>query len=241
MSFDSTRALKLLIAGALAILAMAMPGPAFAAGADPSISILRESPGRVEARVAGGGAVVLDAKSQDLSFHTAGSGQPLDLHVVSLYEPESGLFWWTYRWLGRRQPEDRIDHFRRRQFILVTEREILAVETAKPPPSLRILRSTSRVDSRQQGEARMRGELVRHFDAVRGAEHPWLMSIELWDRLEADFYYQPGHTRPSLELEVTAVEPIDAGWSIELAGRSDRRARLVLDHQLGLLSAEESK
>lgn len=230
-----TSCMSLLRYSAVGLLLAWSPGPA-SATSEPAISLAGEHVGRIEARSADG-TTVLDAKSQVMGLH-ADPGQSVDLRVTSLYEPESGLFWWTVRGLAAHEPEDPIEDFRRRQSLWIDEHGILAIEKSAPPPSLCFVHSEATVTSRGEGELLMRRDLVRRFGTIQQGRHPWLIQVSLWNRLDTELYYDPYHANPRFELEVVAVQRHDSGWGIEVSGRQDRRAFIELDRQLGFVHAE---
>lgn len=206
--------------------------------AEPSISILGESLGEVEALSALGETRLLDAKGQVLSLHP-GDGPPVELLVLSLFEPESGLFWWNFVLAPSNRRADAIAELSTGRSLVVTADEILAIQMASPPPSLWLFRSSAKWSSRAEGERALRGELVSHFEDLKKGDHPWVSSIELTRRLDESFYFLPGHAMPRLELELVSARSTDSGWVLELEGREGRRARLALDPDLRPLEIEE--
>lgn len=166
----------------------------------------------------------------------SGKRYPGELTLVR--EPRSGLFWWHFRGADASTPADRLGDVAARFAFYVSDDELVGIETAAPPPSLWCLRSTARTASLDDGRRIVLRTLARNAAALEKGTARWQRSVSLWKALPHDFYYQPLHAAPRLELAVRSIARADGGWEVGLEGREGQRARVVLDDLFNLVEAE---
>lgn len=211
-----------------------------AGATEPESFVARKSETKGELAVVStrGSSVLMTAKSLVLDLHV-GEGAKTGLHVISLYDSETGMFWWTYQRTGSQDPVDRLADFRRRFSLLVTDREILGLELATPPPQMWLLRSSLKVESQEDGERRVFAALGKRREDIRNGTDEVLHEVNLWSHFPTEFFYHPYQAMPELEVEVSSIERHESTWEIAITGREGRRARIVLDEALDLVQAEE--
>ena len=168
------------------------------------------------------------------------SGEPYPGYLITAYEPESRLFWWILQGAGPGDPEDRIRNLPARLNFFVSDTEIVGLALETPPPALWILRSASRADSLAEGRRLALAQVAASARRIQDGTASWMRMVSLANTLPRDFYYQPDHAMPLLELTVTSMERRPQGWKVELEGREGRTAEVVLDDLFVLQGAEET-
>lgn len=185
-----------------------------------------------------GSKVNVELKTFDLVDFDLGSGDPVSLNVVTVWEPTSRRFWWTFERASVWDPQDRLASFRTKYSFLITPQELVGMTLASYPVRLWIGRSTSVAASQQILEDKIFDRLRKRGDKVRAFQWHTLQEVELWDQLPARFCFDPLHSSPPLEVLIENVAVLPGGWEIALEGREAMRASVVLDAGLGLLSVD---
>jgi len=186
-----------------------------------------------------GSKVSVELKTFDLAGFNLGSEDPISLNIVTVWEPTSRLFWWTFERASSWDPQDRLASFRTKYSFLITPQEIVGMTLASYPVRLWIGRSTSVAASQQILEGKIFDRLLRRGDKVQDFQWHTLQEIELWNQLPVGFCFDPLQSSPPLEVLIENVAALPNGWEIALEGREARRASLVLDAGLRLLSVDQ--
>jgi hypothetical protein len=196
--------------------------------------------GKVAARAIGGSvsSPTLEVESAAVTV-TLPSGKPYPGYLISAYEPESGLSWWTFQGAGPGDPEDRISNLPAGLTFFVSEREIVGVELGTAPPALWVLRSGARAASLEAGRERAIEQLVSSARRIEQGTARWMRTVSLMGALPRDFYYQVDRAMPPLELTVTSIARRPGGWTVSLEGREGRKAEVLVDELFVLEGARE--
>ena len=195
--------------------------------------------GELESRVPSKrAATTLRARSR--LFDVRGSrGDESRARVITIFEPETQLFWWTYEWCREDEREDHIEDFGRRFTIITSETEMLALEMLAVPPSIWYRRSTEKVESLEAGEALALRAIEQMVQDGNGLPLARLQSISLHGKLPPAFFFQPHHPMPPLEARIHTVDSTADGWVISILGREERAAEVELDSSMALRSVRE--
>lgn len=184
-----------------------------------------------------GGPVDLEMRTRLVRLD--GSLSRLDhIHLVSLYEPRNGLYWWTYYWV--RDPLQPIDalEFGRLTQVRVTEQEIFAVSLLSPPPSLWTRTETWQELSLEHGEKRAMAIVEENFRSLGHLHTSNFVRVSLHDLIPAAFFHAMCDQRFYGAIET--ISRVEKGWAIVLKGRHDTRADVLLDSTGGLISVDPS-
>lgn len=169
------------------------------------------------------------------------SGERQPVYLISAYEPDSRLFWWTFQQAWPGGPADRLANLPRGLELFVSDREIIGVQMTELPAALWILRSSARARSHEAGREDVLAKLAGFVAAVERRGQSRLREVDLVSVLPSDFYFQPNHSMPPLELSVRSFERDGAGWLVTLEGREGRVAEVRLDALFNLRGARELK
>ena len=229
---------------AFAVASISLSLPVSHASADEPVVELRE--GDVQRGIVAAAPIGVKEANQALEVESAAikvtlpSGEHYPGYLITAYEPESRLFWWTFQGAGPGDPDDRIGSLPAGLTFFVSDNEILGVELGTAPPALWILRSASRAESLADGRRAALAQVGSSARRIQEGTARWMRVVSLASALPRDFYHHPEHARPRLELTVTSIERRPGGWKVTLEGRSGRTAEVLLNELLVIEAAEET-
>ena len=240
-SMTALPAIRLDLVGALIPwLVLTFTGLAMASDTSPEVSTISRGTGVLESQMPARQGTELMASSQRLRYKAA-NGDAEQVHLVSVWDPKSGLFWRNYYYLlGSELAPDAIAQLANDSVFFVDDQGIFSLQKTSLPPKLWLLSSNARVESLEEGEAQALESLRRHPPSRSSQGAPEERTIELINDLPRDFFFNPKGSSLAAELEIKSIARVGSGWLIKLTGREDREALLELDKHLQLVSLEES-
>jgi len=180
------------------------------------------------------GSVEVQARELRTSMSTEAGSKLID--VLMVYEPQSGLSWWTYRATSDHDPTDTTEYFSAASKIFVGDGKIVVFSFYNP--TLWVRQSADHHASLDQVQAAALDALSRLGEAaIDGSAHPF-REVDLQDSLKANFFHRRNtpSSRPGAKL--SSISQQDKQWRVVLAGPNGDQATVVLDDQYSFVSVE---
>lgn len=158
--------------------------------------------------------------------------------VISLYDPESGLFWWKYQTADPSDRSDKIERFLKDYFIHIGADKISCFVLSTPPPTLWMRESGERFETSEEAQRHLQWTLAEEGESIARDPSYGYHTINLWHHLEGNFFYPVDSASPRLAASIYKVVRHDSTWDVVLEGSSEEKATVSLSDEFELLNVD---
>lgn len=227
---------------AVALLALLACWGALAADSGGVVELLDEKIATFELR---GEALGMGGSAPTLEVHRASvglelpSGRPCPGNLVTAYEPDSGLFWWSFYRAYPGVEDEGMGKLLTRTSFFVSDTTLLGARFSNAPPTLLLRASSTRVASHQEGRAAAMRQLTRYREAIEDGSFRWDREVPLAEALGIEFFWDIRDPMPAVNARVLSIDPVDDGFLVRLRGREGREAEVRVDPLFNRRSVRE--
>ncbi len=187
------------------------------------------------AAVTSGGKSEVQVREMRASM-TASGAAPKLFDVLVLYDPQSGLFWWSYRATSDQDSTNTTDDFSAASKVFIGDGAIVVFSFYSP--TLWVRQSSDRQSGLDQAQATALAGLASLGTAAGDGSAQLFKRVDLKGSLDADFFYRKNSASRFPSATLSSISRQGQQWRVVLNGPNGDRAIMVLDDQYSLVKIE---